>query len=264
MGGQGTLINNLLDNGSFSKYGAEWTTQDTVDYSRQYCRVLNGQASQAINATAETTYLLKFWSQVLYQGKGELLIQPDIPGADVRIALNDFHLWRKQEIRITTPPATTLMTVAVTGTAGEVCVDELNLTQDTSTPPRPELVLNGDFSANSDHWDTSGSPIGSGRHFDGDTFQATLQGQARQTIAVTGGVTYEFSFRSRSEFGGHGFARFQVPPTGTFPEIRVDAAAWTTYMADLAVPAATTAVTIVLIGIDGAVFFDDVSLKRKA
>lgn len=79
MGGQGTLINNLLGNGSFSKYGTEWTTQDTVDYSRQYCRVLNGQASQAINATAETTYLLKFWSQVLYQGKGELLIQPDIP-----------------------------------------------------------------------------------------------------------------------------------------------------------------------------------------
>lgn len=264
MPGQSTLINNLLRNGNFSKFGADWTTQDSVDYSRQYCRVLTGQASQVIDASAETTYLLEFWSQVLFKGNGTLSIRSNAPGADLEVELNDFHVWRWQQISFTTPPATTLLTVAITGTSGEVCVDEMQLTLDTGIPPRPELVLNGDFSNNMDHWSTEGSPIGSRTHFDGNTLECALGGRARQTVPVTGGNTYEFSFRSRSDFGGHGFCRFEVEPSGTFAEIRVDASSWTTYPEELAMPASATALTIILIGIDGAEFFDDVSLRRKA
>ncbi|MBY8948225.1 hypothetical protein J1G35_20405 [Pseudomonas sp. SH10-3B] len=263
MPGQNTRVNNLMRNGSFSRYGAEWTTLNTVDYSRQYCRVLNGQTSQVISAGAETTYLLKFWSQVLFKGRGELLIQADQPSVGARLDLNDFHLWTRRQISFTTPPATTNITVSVIGTEGEVCVDELNLILDTSTVPTPELVLNGDFSANSTHWDTTGSPGGSRAHFDGNTFEASLNGRARQTIAVTGGNTYELSFRTQVLFGGHGFFRFELAPSGVFPEIRVDASDWTSHTREFVMPAGTTALTVLMIGIDGAVFFDDVSLKRK-
>lgn len=264
MPAQNTLVDNLIRNGSFNHYGAEWTTLGTVDYSHQHCRVFTGQASQVLNALPETTYTLRFWSQVLFKGRGDLLIRANQPGPDVRFALNDFHLWTQRQISFTTPPATTFFTVAVIGTAGEVCVDELHLIQDSGTPVRPELVLNGDFSEDIAHWDTTGSPVGSRTLFDGSTFEAALGGRARQTITVTGGNAYDFSFRSRSEFGGHGFCRFELVPSGTFPEVRVDASTWTTYARELDMPAGTTAVTVILIGIDGAEFFDDVSLKRNA
>ena len=264
MADQGVSINNLLKNGSFSAYGQDWTTLNTVDYSSQYCRVLTGQTSQVIPVTPETTYRLKFWSQVAFKGQGELLLRSNTPSADLHFPLNDFHPWTRQEVTYTTPPSAIILTLAIIGTAGAVCIDELQLTQDTGTPARPELVLNGDFSQNNLHWDTTGSPPGSQAHFDGTTFQATLAGRARQDITVTSGTTYDFSIRSRSDFGGHGFVRFELSGPGTLPEIRVDTSAWTTHSQALTIPTGTNRLTILMIGIDGAEIFDDVSLKRQA
>lgn len=264
MTGQGTFINNLLENGNFSAYGLGWTSLNTVDYSNQYCRVLTGQASQVITVTPETTYRLRFWSQVAFKGQGELQLRSNTPSADLHFPLNDFHPWTRRELTYTTPPAAIIITLAITGTAGAVCVDELQLTQDTGTPARPELVQNGDFSQNRLHRDTTGSPSGSQAHFDGSTFQATLAGRARQEITVTPGMNYDFSIRSRSESGGHGFVRFELNGPGTLPEIRVDTPTWVTHSQVLSIPVGTNRLTILMIGIDGAEFFDDVSLKRQA
>ncbi|MBF6029521.1 hypothetical protein ICY20_17370 [Pseudomonas sp. P115] len=259
MAGQGASINNMLRNGNFSAYGTDWLTLNNVDYSRQYCRVLTGQASQVVTVTPETTYSLKFWSQVVFKGKGVLQLRSNTPSADLHFPLDDFHFWTPQEVTYTTPPLGTILTVAISGTAGEVCVDELVLTRDTGTPVRPELVLNGDFSESGRHW------IASGREaiFDGRTFQATLNAQAQQAITVTPGQTYEFSIRSLSNFGGHGFVRFELSGPGTLPQIRVDTPAWSTHPQDLLIPAGTNTLTIIMIGVDGEIHFDDVSLKRK-
>jgi len=130
MPGPGTFTSNLLLNGNFSAHGRDWVTLNTVDYSRQYCRVLNGQASQVVNVTPGATYTLRLWTQVLFQGRGELFIRPNPPAADERIALNDFHVWTWRTIIYTPPAGTIFITVAIAGTAGEVCVDELELLAD--------------------------------------------------------------------------------------------------------------------------------------
>lgn len=263
MPGKRARTTNLLLNPGFNDGGNYWDTLGTVDYSRQSCRVMTGQASQVVSVTAGAPYTLRLWTQVLFKGAGELLIRPNPPATDHRLPLNSFHLWTPQEIRYTPPPLTAFITVALIGTAGEVYADEIHLSPDGSTPGNPELIQNGDFSMFNANWDSSGSPPGAGRHYDGQTFAATLGGQAVQDVSVSANQIYEFDVRARSHFGGHGFARFELLPSGTLPELRLDTSDWMLHRRDLTMPAGTTGCRIILIGINGDNLFDRVSMKLK-
>lgn len=263
MSAKTALTKNLLQEGSFNYGGKYWDTLGNVDYTRQSCRVVAGQASQRVSVTPLIPYNLRLWTQVLFKGRGELLIRPNPPATDERILLDSFHVWTPRDIRYIPPVGTVFITIAVIGTEGEVFADEMHLSQDGSTPGQPELVSNGDFSAFNSNWDTSASPPNSGRHFDGSTFQATLGGQARQDVSVTGGQTYAFSVRSRCDFGGTGRVVFQLQPSGTLPTLTVTDASWTLYARDLVMPAGTTGCSVIVIGDNGAIFFDDLSMKLK-
>lgn len=263
MSAKTALTKNLLQNGSFNDGGKYWDTLGNVDYTRQSCRVLAGQASQRVNVTPLVPYNLRLWTQVLFKGRGELLIRPNPPATDERILLDSFHVWTQRDIRYIPPAGTVFITIAVIGTEGEVFTDEMHLSQDGSTPGQPELISNGDFSAFNSNWNTSASPIGSRTHFDGNTFEATLLGQARQEVTVIGGQTYAFSVRSRCEFGGTGRVVFQLQPSGTLPTLTVTDASWTLHPRDLMMPAGTTGCSVIVIGDNGAIFFDDVSMKLK-
>ncbi|QHF45229.1 hypothetical protein PspS35_16085 [Pseudomonas sp. S35] len=263
MPAQPALIRNLLLNGSFSDDGKYWDTTGTVDYSRQSCRILSGQASQRVDVTPLETYTLSLWTQVLFKGQGELLIRPNPPATDERTLLDSFHVWTPREIRYTPPAGTVFITIALSGTAGEVYADEMHLSSERSTPEQPELIRNGDFSAFRNDWDASASPIGSRHHFDGSTFEATLMGQARQDVSLVANQTYEFSVRTRCAFGGTGFVVFHPLPSGTLTPITFTNSDWTLHTRDLVMPAGTTGCGVVLIGQDGGIFFDDVSMKLK-
>lgn len=263
MSAKTALTTNLLLNGNFSDGGKYWDTLGTVDYTRQSCRVVTGQASQRVNVTPLIPYNLRLWTQVLFKGRGELLIRPNPPATDERILLDSFHVWTPRDIRYIPPAGTVFITIAVIGNEGEVFTDEMHLSQDGSTPGQPELINNGDFSAFNSHWNTSASPINSRTHFDGSTFEATTLGQARQDVSVTGGQTYAFSVRSRCDFGGTGRVVFQLQPSGTLPTLTVTDASWTLHPRDLVMPAGTTGCSVILIGDNGAIFFDDASMKLK-
>lgn len=263
MPAQPSLIRNLMLNGSFNDGGKYWDTLGTVDYSQQSCRVLTGQASQLINVTPLAPYTLRLWTQVLYKGQGQVLIRPNPPAPDEHFLLDSFHVWTRQEIRYTPPAGTVFVTIAVIGTAGEVYADEMHFSPNGTTPGQPELIRNGDFSAFNNDWDTSASPVGAGLLFDGSTFQATLLGQARQNVSVTANQAYTFSVRTRANFGGTGRVLFQLQPSGTLPQITVTDSNWTLHRQDLAMPAGTTGCGIVLIGDNGAILFDDVSMELK-
>ena len=264
MSAQPAAIKNLLLNGSFMDQGKYWDTVGDVDYSRQSCRVSSGQASQRVNVTPLQTYTLRLWTQALFKGSGELLIRPNPPATDERIPLDSFHVWTRQQITYTPPAGTVFITIAITGTAGEVYADELHLSPDAVSPGQPELIVNGDFSGFNSHWDSTGSPIGSRTQFDGSTFEATLEGRARQDVSVTANQTYEFSVRSRSDFGGTGRVVFELQPSGTLAPIMVTSPNWTLHPRDLVMPPGTTGCSIILIGENGAIFFDDVSMKLKS
>jgi len=263
MPAQRRLTNNLLLNGSFLDNGRYWDTLGTVDYSRQSCRVITGQASQRANGTPQVAYILRLWTQVLFKGHGELLIRPNPPATDERILLDRAHVWTRREIRYIPPVGTVFITVAIIGTTGEVHADEVHLSRETTTPGQPELIRNGDFSAFNSQWNTSASPIGARALFDGFTFEATLLGQARQDVSVSANQTYEFSVRSLSVFGGTGRVVFQLQPSGSLPAITLTDSSWTLHSRDLAMPAGTTGCSVILIGDNGAIFFDDVSMKLK-
>lgn len=51
MSAKTALTKNLLQNGSFNDGGKYWDTLGNVDYTRQSCRVVTGQASQRVNVT---------------------------------------------------------------------------------------------------------------------------------------------------------------------------------------------------------------------
>ena len=257
------LTNKLMLNGSFSDSGKYWDTVGNVDYSRQSCRVITGQASQVINITPLTSYTLRLWTQVLFKGRGEILIRPNPPATDERILLDSFHVWTQQQINYIPPINTQFITVAVIGQAGEVYADEMHLSANGTAPGQPELIKNGDFTERVSFWDISGSPIGSRTLFDGETLEATLNGQARQNVSVTANQTYEFSVRSRSDFGGTGRVVFQLQPTGVLPEITLTTSNWTVHSRELTMPAGTTGCSVILIGENGAIYFDDVSMKLK-
>ncbi|SDR26728.1 hypothetical protein SAMN04490186_4552 [Pseudomonas grimontii] len=257
------LTSNMILNGSFTDNGKYWDTVGNVDYAGQSCRVITGQASQVINIIPLTSYTLRLWTQVLFKGRGELLIRPNPPATDERIVLDSFHVWTQQQIDYTPPVNTQFITVAVIGNAGEVHADEMHLSSNGTAPGHPELIRNGDFTERLSFWDTSASPIGSRAHFDGETLEAAVGGQARQNVSVTASQTYEFSVRSRSDFSGTGRVVFQLQPIGVLPEITLTTSNWTVHSRELIMPAGTTGCGVILIGETGATYFDDVSLKLK-
>ncbi|AZP72279.1 hypothetical protein EJJ20_24995 [Pseudomonas poae] len=70
---------NLIRNPTFSQQDQGWNTEGTVDYTRHYCRIITGQASQSVSVTPLASYRLRFYTQVIFKGSGELVIQPEPP-----------------------------------------------------------------------------------------------------------------------------------------------------------------------------------------
>jgi hypothetical protein len=254
---------NLLLNGNFSQYAMHWNTTGTVDYSRQYCRALTGQASQQVNINPGASYLLRMWSQVIFKGAGAVVITSEPSGTADRIELDAFHLWTKREFNYSPPAGTTSATVTVTGTTGEVCVDEIELLVDTTTPVRPELIRNGDFIQNNADWTVERPGPASSVNFTAGVCSANLGGLIYQDIAVEPGKTYSFNLMAANPTSGDGAARlYDVANTGVILldiELR-GPETFQPYQRNFQVPAGTHQLRVLMVGIT-FLRLDSVSFK---
>jgi len=245
-------MRNLVLNGNFSAYGRDWTTLNTVDYSRQYCRVLTGQASQRVNVTPGASYIFRMWTQVLFKGSGSIVITAE-PSATVElIDLDAFHLWTKRSLSYNPPADTTSITLAITGTAGEVCVDEIELLVDTTVPTKPELIRNGEFAENIANWTIELPQISSSVNISSGVCSANLGGLIYQEVAVEEGKTYTFALMAANPTLGDGAARLFDTTDTSIALLDIELRgpeSFEPYQRDFQVPLGTHQLRVLMVGI---------------
>lgn len=236
--------NNLMHNPTFGQQGADWDTEGTVDYTRHYCRIITGQASQSVSVTPLASYRLRFYTQVIFKGSGELVIQPEPPAVAQHWAYTAFHPWAKRELTYDVPAGTSNLTLRLIGSAGEVCFDEFYF-EEVTLPPDPELIKNPEFDEQLNDWTVLAPP---GTVTIISTYcQVTLGGTLYQDILVEEGKTYRFRSLARTPFSGSGVARlFDTNDLGN-ELLRIDmsgADSFTLFQQDFLVPTGTTSLRV--------------------
>lgn len=194
---------NLIHNPTFGQQGAGWDTEGAVDYSRHYCRINTGQASQSISVTPLATYSLQFYTQVIFKGEGRLVIEPEPPAPPQSWPYATFHPWTKREVEYDVPAGTNSLTLKLIGSAGEVCFDEFNFEQ-VVLPPNPELIQNPEFNTPLTPW--IHIPPGTATIIS-SYCELTLGASLYQEIVVEEGKTYTFRVLARTPFSGSGVAQ---------------------------------------------------------
>lgn len=100
-------------------------------------------------------------------------------GATETITLTGNHGWTHHVSTFRPPTGTTGLTLQLMGNAGDVWFDSLQLVEDGGVVIPVELIRNGDFADNSDHW-IANRPVGSSVTFSDNECQANLGGPSNK------------------------------------------------------------------------------------
>ncbi|WP_073525120.1 hypothetical protein [Pseudomonas fluorescens] len=259
------MNSNLVRNGNFAHRELYWNATATapgrVDFSRQKCVITGpGRAEQDISVSDTAPYTFSLYTLITYNGAGSVRLIWQPSGTTETITLTGNHGWTHHLSTFSPPADTTGLTLQLMGDAGDVWFDSLQLAEDDGVVIPVELIRNGDFADNSDHWIANEPEGSSSVTFFGNECQANLGGSIEQEIAVTPGQTYAFSIDARTPTGGHGFAIFHIAP-GNTPQIELRGGGdWDTYTSSLTIPASVTEITLEVIGTTFLVV-DNLSLK---
>lgn len=258
------MNSNLVLNGNFAHRERYWNVTATapgrVDFSRQHCVITGrGRAEQDISVSDTASYSFSLYTLITYNGAGSARLVWQPSGATETITLTGNHGWTHHVSTFRPPTGTTGLTLQLMGNAGDVWFDSLQLVEDGGVVVPVELIRNGDFADNGDHW-IANRPVGSSVTFSDNECQANLGGSIEQEIAVTPGQTYDFSIDAMTPTEGHGFAMFHIAP-GNTPQIELRGGGdWDNYTSSLTIPAGVTEITLEVIGTTFLVV-DNLSLK---
>ncbi len=255
---------NPIHNPTFAQQGAGWNTEGTVDYSRHYCRINTGEASQSISVTPLASYRLRFYTQAIFNGSGELVLEPEPPEVSRHWAYPAFHPWTERDVTYEVPAGTSTLKLRLIGSAGEMCFDEFNL-EEVVLPPNPELIINPEFDDDLNDWKPERPNMNSTVSTANGVCQATMGGYLYQDINVAEGKTYTFKLLASTPFGGTGVAQLFDTNDVSAELLKIDLQGANSFMnfeSDFPVPSGTTTLRVQMVGIT-TLQLESVSFKLK-
>lgn len=253
-------LENLILNGDFAQDSTHWALAGPARISDGYFFAdFGGLALQTVSIQKGGEYQISFISRTPFSadgpGRGALTLTSQPSGTKVERIFDHTQSgdWRALQYTFTLPPSDTDVTVQLLGATYGALFDDVVLR-------RVELIKNGDFGELETHWDVTATEPDDFK-FQPGYCVGTRNAYAEQTVAVDPGTPYHFSLKTRITSNGTGTALLEMD-SGHFQVISFhDDHPWTTRGLDFTAPAGSTALRVILLGGDGQVSFDDISLK---
>lgn len=192
-------------NGDFSRGSLGWSEYQPVNFDNERCNIgPNGLVTQIVNDGPTGRYRFSCDAAVVAAGADahatfSLHVNGVIFTIDIKYSAPTFY-YGDLEI-----PAGAEVTFHILGNSDSVWIDNVKL---DVAPDQENMILNGDFSQGSTHWDCVGAV------FDGNTCLLREQNGVSQTVFISQGGYYQLNAWSRAGNGSSGRVRVDRLPQG--------------------------------------------------
>ena len=192
-------------NGDFSRGSVGWSEYQPVNFENERCNIgSGGRVTQIVNDGPTGKYRFSCDAAVVAAGGGahatfSLHVNGIVSTIDIKYSTPTFYYG---DIDI---PAGAEVTFHILANSDSVWVDNVKLDY---APDAENMILNGDFSQGSTHW----NPVGA--VFDGNTCLLREHNGVSQTVFISQGGYYELKAQSRAGNGSGGRILVERLPQG--------------------------------------------------